>query len=448
MRKFYIRTYGCQMNELDSEVMAGVLTKRGYTQTQNEEEADCLIFNTCSIRDLAERKVLGKIGIIKRKIKKDAIIGIAGCMATAKKQKLLQKFSHVDFVLGANDVSKLDDVLDIVSKEKKQVLQVSNTFEEEPNYKIAKRQSHVAAFVSIIRGCNKFCSYCIVPYTRGREASRNPDSIIDECKALFDAGYKEVTLLGQNVNSYGKDRKTWNTRFHDLLYRIDRETELARVRFLTSHPVDITRELMEAIRDLPSVCEFVHFPLQSGSNPILKKMNRHYSYEEYIEKVDMLRSIVGDVALGTDMIVGFPGETLSDFEKSIHALKTIRYSLGFLFAFSPRQNTKAAALTNPIPESEKKRRLQTLLSLQNAISKEMALEKVGKTLEVLVERTQDDGSLKGHTRCYKSVVFKGDPSLVGTRQNVHIESLASQTLLGSIASPDLNANVNDPTQHR
>ncbi len=251
------------MNELDSEVMIGMLEKRGLERVTEEDEAELILFNTCSIRDLAERKVMGKIGQLKHQNKR-AIIGVTGCMAMAKKEALFQKLPHIDFVLGTNNIHALDDVLDEVLAKKSQVIRTDKTFEQEIDYLAAKREDPVKAYVSIIRGCDKFCTYCVVPYTRGKEVSRLPEDIVEECKRLVQQGYKEVTLLGQNVNSYGKDKPEWNCLFHDLLYQLDRIPGLARVRFMTSHPVDITVQLMEAIRDLPSVCEFVHFPLQAG----------------------------------------------------------------------------------------------------------------------------------------------------------------------------------------
>ena len=282
-----------------------MLERRGLVRVDDENSADLLIFNTCSVRDLAERKVLGKIGQMNRSRTTAPIIGITGCMASAKKGRLLEKFPHVDFVLGTNNIHCLNEVLDEVFSLRSRVVRADPQFHHELDYKGARRDNPVCASVSIIRGCNKHCTYCVVPSTRGPEVSRPADDIVAECRLLVDKGYREVTLLGQNVNSYGKDHSEWGVLFHDLLARLDAIPSLSRIRFLTSHPVDISRELMEAIRDLPSVCEFVHFPLQAGSNRILKKMHRMYTREEYEEKVVALRSIVPDAALGTDIIVAF-----------------------------------------------------------------------------------------------------------------------------------------------
>ncbi len=431
---FYIRTYGCQMNELDSEIMAGLLEKRGLTKVDDEMIADLIIFNTCSIRDLAERKALGKLGKLSQIRKKRAIIGVTGCMANAKKESLFQKLPHIDFVLGTNNIHELNLVLDDLLSSGKQSTKVDFRFEHELDYTIAKRADPVKAYVSIIRGCDKYCTYCVVPYTRGPEVSRSPDDIVHECMRLVQSGYKEITLLGQNVNSYGKDKPEWKTLFHDLLYKLDAIPGLSRIRFMTSHPVDITRELMEAIRDLPSLCEFVHFPLQAGSNRILKKMHRLYTKEEYFEKVALLREIVPNVCLGTDIIVGFPTETDAEFQETYDALKALKYSVAFLFAYSPRKGTPALRFKDDIPETVKEERLQALLSLQEEIYREERQIMMGQEVEVLVERpsSKDDTMLKGRTRCWKNVVFHGPHSLVGTLQKIRLHSFANQTLIGDL----------------
>ncbi len=301
----------------------------------------------------------------------------------------------------------------------------------------AKRDDKIKAHVSIIRGCDKFCTYCVVPYTRGPEVSRAPDSIVDECRHLASQGYREVTLLGQNVNSYGKDKPEWNCLFHDLLYQIDKIPELERVRFMTSHPVDISKELMEAIRDLRTLCEFVHFPMQAGSNRILKKMHRIYTIEQYLEKVRMLREIVPGVALGTDIIVGFPTETDAEFEETYRLLKEIEFSVGFLFAYSQRKGTPAMRWRDDIPEEVKQGRLKRLIELQDGLCAKHRQAMLGSEVEVLVEgrNDRDTAFLKGKTRCWKNVIFPGDDALAGTLQKVKIHSYSHQTLIGEIFSP-------------
>lgn len=336
--------------------------------------------------------------------------------------------------MGTNNIHDLNNVLDEVLATGKQTIRTDDQFEQELDYLSAKRDDKVKAYVSIIRGCDKFCTYCVVPYTRGQEVSRDPESIVQEVQHLVDQGYKEVTLLGQNVNSYGKDKPEWNCLFHDILYKLDKISGLERIRFMTSHPVDITRELMEAIRDLRTVCEFVHFPLQSGSNRILKKMHRIYTVEQYLEKVRMLREIVPNVTLGTDIIVGFPTETEEEFQQTFDMLKQIEYSVGFFFSYSPRKGTPAMRWQDDIPEEVKQDRLQRLLSLQDEIYAKQRQAFLGTEVEVLVEKRnfKDDALLKARTRCWKNVLFEGTEELIGTLQRIKIHSYSHQTLLGNL----------------
>lgn len=434
LKKFFVKTYGCQMNELDTEVMSGMLEQRGLSRTPNEMEADLLIFNTCSVRDLAERKAMGKIGRLGKSKQKNAVIGVTGCMANAKKETLFRKLPNVDFVLGTNNIHDLNNVLDDVLSSKQKVYRTDGRFEHEIDYLSASREDKIKAHISIIRGCDKFCTYCVVPYTRGPEVSRTPDHIIEEVKKLVDNGYKEITLLGQNVNSYGKDQKEWNCLFHDLLYRLDKIEGLERVRFMTSHPIDITRELMEAVRDLRTLCEFVHFPIQSGSSRILKKMHRIYTLEQYMEKVHLFKEICPNVVLGTDIIVGFPTETEEEFQMTYDALKEIEYGVGFIFAYSPRKGTPAMRFKDDIPEEVKLERLHRLLELQDGIYNKQRLALIDEEVEVLVEKVsiKDGNQLKGRTRCWKNVIFSGDPSMIGSLQKIKVHSFSHQTLIGSL----------------
>ena len=433
LKSFYVRTYGCQMNELDSEIMIGQLASRGLTRTYSEEDADLLIYNTCSIRDLAERKVMGKLGKLGRGKKKNSIIGITGCMAMAKKDSLFRKFPHLDFVVGTNNITDLNSVLDEVLYTDKQILKTDDKYEENLDYLIAKRDDTLKAYVSIIRGCDKFCTYCVVPYTRGQEVSRHPDSIVEECKKLVDNGYKEITLLGQNVNSYGKDKPEWNCLFHDLLYRLDQIKGLYRVRFMTSHPIDITENLMYAIRDLTSLCDLIHFPIQAGSSRILKKMHRIYTKEQYLEKVAKIKEIIPNASLGTDIIVGFPTETEEEFLETYNVFKDIRYSVAFIYTYSPRKGTPAMRWKDDIPQEVKDDRLQRLMDLYNQIGSEQRQSMLGSTVEVLVDRfNRDNEYLRGRTSCWKKVIFKGSENLIGTSQKIKIHSFSHQTLIGEI----------------
>ncbi|MFA6916258.1 MAG: tRNA (N6-isopentenyl adenosine(37)-C2)-methylthiotransferase MiaB [Parachlamydiales bacterium] len=436
LKKFYVRTYGCQMNELDSEIMAGMLEQRGLEKVDEEEEADLLIFNTCSIRDLAERKVLGKLGRLGRSNKR-ALIGVTGCMANAKKDSLFQKVPNIDFVLGTNNIHDLNNVLDEVLSTGKQAFRTDDKFTFELDYAATKREDKVKAHISISRGCDKFCTYCVVPYTRGPEVSRAPESIIEECRRLANLGYKEISLLGQNVNSYGKDHPEWNCLFHDLLYRIAPIEGIERIRFMTSHPVDITEELMIALRDIKKMCNFVHFPFQAGSNRVLKKMHRIYTIEQYMEKVRMLKEYLPNVAFGTDVIVGFPTETHEDFLETKKILQEVEFDVAFLFAFSQRKGTPAMRWKETVSEIEKEERLQELMAIQDEIYARKRQAFLGTEVEVLVEcvNFRDASMLKGRTTCWKNVLFPGDPSLIGTLQKVKVHSYSHQTLLGELSTP-------------
>lgn len=429
MKSFYIRTYGCQMNELDSENLAGLLTKRGLLQKNDEKDADLIIFNTCSIRDLAERKVFGKLGLMSRKQKK-AVVGIAGCMAMTKKDEILKKFPIVDFVLGTNNIFDIDEVLDNIILKKERALKIDEKEKKPYNHRLTKRKSQVKASISIIRGCNNFCSYCIVPYTRGREVSKHPEDIIKEFRYLIKAGYKDITLLGQNVNSYANKNPSWNINLPSLLENLDKIEGKKRIRFLTSHPKDITIDLMNAIKSLNSVCEFLHLPVQSGSTEILKKMARSYSREKYLETVGLLKEIIPNISLGTDIIVGFPGEREKDLLDTVDLLKKVNFSNAFIFAYSRRKNTPAALLKE-IPVCEKKKRLQHLLKVQKEITKKDLENSISKNFEVLID-TEDERYLKGRTRCNKKVLIEKDRDLLGKFLDVKIYKRSSETLFGKI----------------
>ncbi len=427
IRTYHIRTYGCQMNEYDSEIFACQLKERGLLPAA-EEEADLIIYNTCSIRDLAERKVMSKLGLLSRN-KKKPVIGIAGCMVMSKKEDLFKKIPYIDFLLGTNNLHELKTVIDELLEGKTQIAKISTSFKESLYDLPSLRENKIKAYVPVSRGCNNFCSYCVVPHTRGREFSRSFTSILDECKQLADQGYKEIFLLGQNVNSYGNDHPEWKKRFHDLLFAIDQIDGIERIRFMTSHPKDISHELIYAIKDLPKVCEFIHFPLQSGSDAILRKMNRKYTLDDYLQKVALIKKEIRPYALGTDIIVGFPTETKEDFQKTYEMMKEIEYSTSFLFAYSPRKNTAAYSWEETASKEEKKDRLQRLMLLQKQITQKQQQDLIGKTLQVLVEK-EENGTLKGRSRCWRKVVFPGEPSLIGTLQDVQIHSTSHQTLFG------------------
>jgi len=354
----------------------------------------------------------------------------------SQKETLLKKFPHLDFLLGTNNLLDINKILDDILSKKLQEKKIDLNYEIGLENFFAKRENKIKTSISIIRGCNNFCSYCIVPQTRGREVSRDHTSIIKEAKYLADEGIKEITLLGQNVNSYGLDKIEKKVLFPDLLYMLNKIDGIERIRFMTSHPKDITKDLMFAIRDLKKVCEFVHFPMQSGSNKILKAMRRTYTKEHYLEKVILLKSIVPNVTIGTDIIVGFSDETDDDFENTYKLFEEIQFETAFIFAYSPRKNTLASRYADNIPNTLKQLRLQKLLKLYHKILESKYSKLIGTKKEILVERPNKDGkSLKGRTRTFEKVIFSGEHSLIGSLQMVEIESFSHQTLKGSIVNP-------------
>jgi tRNA-2-methylthio-N6-dimethylallyladenosine synthase len=433
LNTFFIRTYGCQMNDLDSEIITTQLENQNLLEVQDEKDADLILLNTCAIRDLAEKKVLGKLHEYKNM--KNKIIGLCGCMAISKKEELFKNFPHLNFIIGPNNLLDINKILDDILSKNIKIKKIDVDYEKGLENFFAKRVNKIKASISIIRGCNNFCSYCIVPYTRGKEISRTHQSIIKEAKYLAAEGYKEITLLGQNVNSYGKDKPEWNMLFHNLLYELDKINDIERIRFMTSHPKDITIDLMYAIKDLKKVCEFVHFPIQSGSNKILNSMNRKYSKESYLEKVFQLKEIIPNVAIGTDIIVGFPDETEEDFEDTYDLFKKVQYDTAFIFAYSPRENTLAAKYTDNVPNDIKQKRLQKLLNLYKEIIKNKYQNLIGSKKEVLVERfNKDNLHLKGRSRQFEKIIFEGDEKLIGSIQTVEITNTDHQTLKGNIVN--------------
>jgi len=429
LKSFFIRTYGCQMNELDSELMIGILEKRGLKKAKSEDSADILIFNTCAVRDLSERKILGKLGLISRKKKKHKLIGITGCMPMNKKN-LLTKFPYVDFILGTNNLMNLDEAIDEAWNRKMRICKAEDKHED-IDASLINRQNPLQAYISIIRGCNKYCSYCVVPFTRGREISKKIAYVLEEAKMAIDKGAKEIILLGQNVNSYGKDCKD-GVDFPDLLAKLNNLVGLERIRFLTSHPVDITLKLMEAMRDLNKVCEYVHFPLQAGSNNILQKMRRAYTVEEYFEKVTLFRKIVPSVKIGTDIIVGFPSETEEDFQKTISCFEKVKFSQAFIFAYSARPGTLAQkTYKDDIPTEVKNQRVNILLTIFHQILTEEMNKEIGSIKEILVEATgRENNTFKGKTRGFEKVIFSADNALIGSMNNIKISDVKHETYIG------------------
>ena len=429
MGKLYVKTFGCQMNVYDSERITSVFKDLGYETTDNPEEADYAIINTCSVREKPQHKVDSELGRLKKH--KNLKIGVCGCVAQQEGNKFLDNYDYVDFVFGTDAIPALYDIYDMVENGQR-VCNV-NFNEDKLSIPVFNREKTISAFVTIMKGCDNFCSYCIVPYVRGREKSRKPEEIIDEINNLIKQGVKEVTLLGQNVNSYGKNLETF-VSFPELLKIVSDIRGLERLRFVTSHPKDFSDELIEVIKNTDKICEYLHLPLQSGSNSILKKMNRRYTFEDYREKILKAKSEVKDLALSSDFIVGFPGETDEDFEKTLDAIKEIRYETIFAFKYSTRPGTKAENFEDNVPENVKTERLNELLRVQNEISSELLKSYVGKKLEVLVEGTskKDDKVFTGRSRQNRVVNFESDVILSpGSVVKVLISESKKNSLYGS-----------------
>ena len=384
--KFLI--YGCQMNVSDAERMEGQLSTIGYETTEHMEKADLILINTCCVRETAEDRVYGKIGEVKHLKKKNPnlIFGITGCMAQKEGEALIKRAPHIDFVLGTNRVHTLRDIVREIEQKRGHHVEVGETETDllETDAPVV-RASKLSAFVPIMYGCNNFCTYCIVPYVRGREHSRSVENIIHEVEKVVADGCREVTLLGQNVNSYGLDREESGASFAELLRCVDNVPGIRRVRFMTSHPKDLSDDVIAAIRDGKYLCRHIHLPVQYGSNHLLKKMNRRYTVESYRALVGRIRKALPDVSLTTDLIVGFPGETEEDFAEMLAFLKEIRYDSAYTFIYSKRSGTPAAVMEDQVPDAVKHERLEKLMAVQNAISREINEKLLDETLEVMVE---------------------------------------------------------------
>lgn len=401
-------TYGCQMNFSDAERMEGELAKIGYTSTEDMAQADLIMINTCCVRETAEDKVYGKIGEIKslKRNNPDLILGITGCMAQKEGERLIKRAPHIDFVLGTN---KIHEVVATVQKlEQAQIKHIVDTEineSEMPENISIHRKTPLSAWVPIMYGCNNFCTYCIVPYVRGRERSRLPEEIVAEVKEAVKQGYKEVTLLGQNVNSYGKDHQ--KATFAQLLAMVDKVEGIERVRYMTSHPKDLSDEVIEVIKNSQHICNHFHLPVQYGSNKILKAMNRVYTVEAYKELIHKIRAAVPDASITTDLIVGFPGETEEDFQQLLDFLTEIRYDQAYTFIYSKRSGTPAAEMDEQVDDELKHDRLNRLMELQNKISLEKNQALQDKVLEVMVEgpSANDDKVWSGRTTTNKLVLW-------------------------------------------
>lgn len=436
-KTYLIHTYGCQGNEADSETMAGILELMGFKKTSDEADADVILINTCAIRENAENRIWGELGRLKayKRQNPNLILGLAGCMAQEENvvERVLKKYQHVDIVFGTHNIHKLPDYIQTAMFAKERVIEVYSK-EGEIVENLPKTRNHkYKAWVNIMFGCDEFCTYCIVPYTRGKERSRSKDEIIEEVKELVKQGYQEVTLLGQNVNAYGKDKKEDDYTFGDLLRDLN-DTGISRIRFTTSHPHDLDRKTMEAMRDCEHVMPFFHLPVQSGSNRVLKKMNRHYTKESYLEKLNELKETVPGISVTTDIIVGFPGETEEDFLETLDLVEKADFEGAFTFVFSKREGTPAAKFEDDTPEEDKKQRLYRLNEKINDGYLRGSQRFLGETVKVLVDGVSkhDDEVLAGYSEHQKLVNFKGDQSLIGKIVNVKITVAKTWFLMGEL----------------
>ncbi len=427
MKFYYIKTFGCQMNEHDSEKLAGVLEGMGYFPAAPDQIPDILLVNTCCVRETAEHKALSYVGRLrfKKARKPQMIIGVCGCMAQREgmASKLRHVFPHVDLIFGTHNIARLPALLERIDTEKGPVVEVLAAPGELAENMPVKRADNLKAWVPIIYGCNNFCTYCIVPYVRGRERSRKPEDIIKEVEDLGKKGYKEIILLGQNVNSYGKDLKQ-PIGFAGLLKKLNEVEGIQRIRYTTSHPRDFTGDIIDAVAKLKKVCENFHLPVQAGSNRVLKMMNRGYTREYYIDLIQEIRKKVPGAAVTTDIMVGFPGETEEDFEDTLDLVERVRFDSSFTFIYNKRPGTPAAKIEDQVPEETKRKRIQALIALQNKITLEKNSEEIGNLHEVLVEGTSEDkpGIMSGRSRTNKVIVFKGDRDMIGKTVLVEIKA--------------------------
>ena len=437
-KKYFIKTYGCQANIRDEETMAGMLEDLGCLPTETPEESDVIIINTCAVRENAEDKVYGEVGNLKylRKKNKNLILALCGCMVEQPEilKRVMDTYPEVNLVFGTHEIPNLYDLLLEVSKTGERVISVESkqgeVVEELP---VCRKQSY-KAFVNIIYGCNKFCSYCIVPYTRGKERSRKYEEVIAECKTLVDAGYQEITLLGQNVNAYGKDLDEGKD-FADVLEGVAK-LGIPRLRFTTSHPWDFSERMIDVIAKYDNIMKCIHLPVQSGSSEVLKRMGRRYNREQYLELVKKMRERIPGLTLSTDIIVGFPNETDEEFEETLSLVDIVKYESAFTFIYSPRKGTPAAKIKDDVSKETKSKRFMELVKHLEKNIEVYAKNMVGKTYSVLVdgESKTDSNMLSGYTECNKLVHFKGDSSLVGKIVNVKITESHTYSLIGEIVN--------------
>lgn len=438
MKSYFIKTYGCQMNIHESEKIAGILRDLGYTEADSDQNADLIVFNTCCIRETAEAKISGHIGEVSKLKQKnpDLIVAVCGCMSqqTGVAEQLKKRFPFINIILGTSNLQLLAEEL-ARQTHKHSLIDTNeyNTVTEMNSY----RTSGANAWVNIIYGCNNFCTYCIVPYVRGRERSRKEKDIIAEVSYLLESGYKEITLLGQNVNSYGKDLDD-RSSFSQLLEKLATLPYKYRLRFLTSHPKDFTEDIIDVVAKYDNICKSIHLPVQSGSTAVLRNMNRRYTREYYLDLVNKIRAKIPDVGLSSDIMVGFPGETDEDFADTLDLVNQVRYSSCFCFIYSRRKGTPGYKMENQIPKNVKTDRIKQLIAAQNVITREISKQFEGKTVEILVDGINDkyNDVYCGRTDCGKLVNFKCDKDCTGEFVNIKINRSQSATLFGEIVKKD------------
>ncbi|UZJ77094.1 MULTISPECIES: tRNA (N6-isopentenyl adenosine(37)-C2)-methylthiotransferase MiaB [unclassified Fictibacillus] len=436
-KKFYIRTYGCQMNEHDTEIMAGILGDMGYEATTEVMDADLILLNTCAIRENAENKVFGELGHLKplKVDKPDLLIGVCGCMSQEESvvNKLLKTYNQVDMIFGTHNIHRLPQIVKEAYLSKERVVEVWSKEGDIVENLPRVRKGNIQGWVNIMYGCDKFCTYCIVPYTRGKERSRRPEDIIEEVRHLARNGYQEVTLLGQNVNAYGKDFEDIKFGLGDLMDEI-RKIDIPRIRFTTSHPRDFDDHLIEVLAKGGNLVEHIHLPVQHGNSDILKLMARKYTRDHYLELVGKIKKAIPNAALTTDIIVGFPNETEEQFEETLSLVKEVEYDAAYTFIYSPREGTPAAKMADNVPLETKKERLQRLNSILNDISLSKNQAYLDTVVDVLVEgeSKKNPDVLSGHTTTNKVVNFKGPKHLIGKIVKVHIKDAKTWTLSGDL----------------
>jgi len=430
--KVYVHTWGCQMNVLDSEVLTGEFAAAGYTAAEGAADADVVILNTCSVREHAENKVfsmLGRLGQIKSQ-RPELKVVLAGCMAQRLGGRIKKRYPHVDLVVGTRRIGDCLELLGRIEGPGAGV-HIEEDVQSYPRRYVSSRASRAQAFVSVMRGCDNFCAYCIVPYVRGRQASRPAGEIVDEVRALAADGVKEITLLGQNITAYGRDGGA-TVSLAGLLETLNGVEGIEWIKFVTSHPRDTDEDVFEAMRDLPKVCRYLHLPAQSGSDAVLERMGRGYTRSEYLEKIGHLRETAGEVSVASDFIVGFPGETERDFGDTVELVRTVGYKNSFIFKYSPREGTAAAAMIDDVPIQEKKRRNNALLRVQEEASLAHNSGFVGRTVRVLVEgpSKKDASRLSGRTEGEEIVIFDGEIGLTGSFLNIEITGATAIALFG------------------